>query len=161
MINRGKQWEKRFEADWRRCYPDGVVIRIPDQMSGFKNSSKNLCDYICFDGTHLYLNECKTITGNTFPATGFTQLEALLPYCDCHNIRAGVIIWYSQHNKVIYVPAKAFKQAIADGLKSININKTDFTRYRILEIPSITKRVFPVCDYSLMSTLGDDYGDCT
>lgn len=158
MINRGKQWEKKFEEDWRRCFPDGVIIRIPDQMSGLKNSSKNLCDYICFDGVHLYLNECKTITGNTFPVTGFTQLNALQPYCNKRNIRAGVIIWYSTHKRVIYVPAEGFQKAVDDGLKSININKTAFDKYCIVEIPSITKRVFPTCDYTVLSSLGDNYG---
>ena len=64
MVNRGKQWEKRFEQDWQNSFPQGVVIRLADQVSGYKNTSKNICDFICFDTYHFWLAECKTITGN-------------------------------------------------------------------------------------------------
>lgn len=158
-VNRGKQWEKRFETDWRRSFPKGAVIRLPDQQSGLKGS-RNICDYICFDGSHLFLNECKAITGNTFPIGNFTQLNTLLQYADCPGIRAGVVIWYVDHSRVVYVPVACFNQLVLDGLKSVNINKTDFSKYNIVEIPVRKLRVFVEGDYTILSTLGDDYGRC-
>lgn len=158
MINRGKQWEKRFEQDWQNSFPQGVVIRLADQVSGYKNTSKNICDFICFDSYHFWLAECKTITGNTFPASNFTQLEKLLPYASLPNVRAGVFIWYIDHSRVLFIPASSFKRLIDDGLKSFNINKTSFEKYNAIEIPCKVKRVFPKCDYTSLQKLEDDYG---
>ena len=41
MISRGKKFEKQFEQDWRISFPKGVIIRLPDQQSGYFGTSQN------------------------------------------------------------------------------------------------------------------------
>ena len=34
-VNRGKQFESRFQKDWKRCFPNTLVLRLKDDMSGY------------------------------------------------------------------------------------------------------------------------------
>ena len=58
--SKGKDFEKKFKEDWQKSFSnDSTVIRLYDQMSGFKKVSKNPCDFICYSYPYQYLIECK------------------------------------------------------------------------------------------------------
>ena len=52
-VNRGKQFESKVKEDWERSLPESVLLRLPDQMSGYAGYSSNICDYIGFAGRCL------------------------------------------------------------------------------------------------------------
>ena len=153
-MNRGKQFEHKFSEDVKKTFKDCVLIRLPDQLSGYKYSSTNICDFLLYKYPAFYFIECKSIDGNTFPFVNLSQYEKLLTKVGIPGVRAGVIIWFKDHDKVIYIPVKTIQQMKKDNKKSVNIKK-DLNLYRIFEIPSVKKRVFLECNYTLLSTLED------
>ena len=153
-MNRGKQFERKFAEDVTKTFKNCVLIRLPDQLSGYKYSSSNICDFLLYTYPNFYLIECKSKDGNTFPFSNLSQYDKLVSKVDIPGVRAGVLIWFKDHDKVIYVPIKTITQMKKDQKKSINI-KTDLDKYRIFEIPGKKKRVFIECDYSILTTLED------
>lgn len=156
-MNKGKRFEHKFTEDIKRTFNDYVLIRLPDQLSGYKNSSANICDFLLYTYPCFYLIECKSKEGNTFPFVNLTQYDKLIEKSGIKGVRSGIVIWFIDHDKVIYVPVKTIKQMKDDGLKSLNITKINNLGYRYFEIPSIKKRVFLDSDYSVLKTT--DEGD--
>ena len=152
MKNRGKQFEERFEMDWQRVFPDSIIIRITDQMSGYKGASKNICDFIEFDGNLLYFTECKSGKGASFPFSEISQYDKMLPFVGMKNVRVGVVLWLYEKDLVYYVPVSTITQMKADGKKSVGI-KAYNDGYNIKVVPSKKLRVFMESDYSFMKDL--------
>ena len=149
--NRGKQWEVKVREDFMRTFPSGTIDRLYDPEGG-RIGVHNISDFIAFYLKNIFYLEVKSKDGNTFPFTNLPQYDKLIKKVGIPGVRAGVIIWFKDHDKVIYAPIKTIQKMIADGKKSININ-SDLKLYRLFEIPSIKKRVFLECDYTLLSTL--------
>ena len=151
--DKGKAFETKFKEDWLKSFPEGFLYRLPDQMSGYKVTSKNLCDFIGFNLNTLYLTECKSHKGASIPIANITQYESLKTKVDIKGVRSGVVLWLYEKDKVFYIPTKTITQMINDGEKSIGIRHLD--KYRIIEIPSTKKRVFMDSDYSILKNLGE------
>ena len=125
---------------------NGFCHRLPDQVSGQKFTSANICDFICYKRPVLYLIECKSVHGNTFPLADFRQYDKLKQFVGMDGVRSGVIIWFEDHKQVLYVPTKSFTDLFQRDKKSVNINKLDELEY--FNIPAVQKRVFPDVDYN-------------
>lgn len=151
--NRGKQWETKVREDFKRTFPNGTIDRLYDPVGGYLGVH-NISDFIAYNYPNFYLIECKSKDGNTFPFSNLSQYDKLLPKVGIPGVRVGVIIWFKDHDKVIYLPIKTVKKMKEDNKKSINIKK-DLDLYRIFVIPSVKKRVFLDCDYTLLSQLED------
>ncbi len=152
-VNYGKKFETVFASNWKKAFPGTLVERLQDNMSGYYGVS-NPCDFICFPGKHLFMLEVKSHYGNTLPWDSFRQADKLVKYIGMPNVIAGAIIWFIDHDRVIFVPIETCKKMKEDGQKSININKLD--NYKYLEIPSVKKRVFLESDYTVMEASKDD-----
>ena len=95
------------------------------------------------------------------PIRDYPRFNALLKTLDqditnyegLNDIRRGVIIWFIDHDKVIYAPISEITKMKKDGLKSINV-KT-LKEYNMVELDSIKKRVFLETDYSKLLEVGD------
>lgn len=147
----GKQFEQVFKENWIKSFPYGFITRINDQMSGYKNTSRNICDFICFNNGLLFLIECKTIKGNTFPLSNLTQYSKLVKKVGIKGVRAGVIIWFYEHeNKILYIPISTFTKIKEEGLKSFNVKMIGNEAYPSVVIPSVKKKVFYDSDYSVL-----------
>lgn len=147
--NKGKQFEQRFREDWLTSFPKSFILRLPDQQSGYFGTSKNICDFICFANKKLYLIECKTIKGNTFPISNLTQLDNLVSF-ELDDVIVGVVIWFYEKDKVIFVPINEIAQMKKDGLKSVNIKMLDEDNYKIINVPSVKLRTFMKSDYTIL-----------
>ena len=77
MVNYGKRFEIRFKEDWEKSFPDGVIERLPDQMTMYKGS-ENICDFICYDYPNQFYLECKTHAGASIPFEAIPQYERML-----------------------------------------------------------------------------------
>ena len=152
--NKGKKWEEQFKEDWELCFPDTFCFRLKDQESRRKHTSKNPCDFLCFPNTKLYMLEVKSHKGNTFPFSCFKQYDLLKSYKDLKNVKCGVVIWFIDHTKIIYVSIQeVIKMREQDNLKSINIKMLRTKEYDIIEIPCEElkgNRKYPKCDYTGM-----------
>ena len=152
--NRGKEFERKFLEDWTRCFENSFILRLYDPGFGMHGIS-NPCDFICFTHNRLYLIETKTIQGNTFPFSNLSQYDKLLSYSSIDGLVAGVIIWYTERDKVFFVPIQTIKKMKEDGLKSVNV-KTALDSYYVLDIPSVKKRVFMNSDYTILTSVLDN-----
>lgn len=152
--NRGKQFEAKFQEDWKVSFPGSFCLRLPDQQSGYYGTSRNICDFICFANKTLFLIECKTIKGNTFPLGNFTQYDKMSTVLEYPNVITGILIWYYEKDKVVFVPLETYRKMLDAGEKSINVrfllDKYKEAGYTIIEIPSKKKRVFMDSDYTIL-----------
>lgn len=139
-VNRGKQ----FENVIRKCFEqvEGVSIdRLNDNTAGFKGVA-GICDFIVFKSPLLLYLECKSCYGNTlnFHNITETQWEGMLEKSKIKGVVAGVVIWFMDRDKTIFIPIQTLQLMKEEGLKSVNINMLSEDEY--LEIPGKKKRVF-------------------
>lgn len=153
-LNRGKQFEAKLKQDFLATVPDSSIDRLYDSVSGYKAIS-NISDFIAFKKPCIYYLEAKSHQGNTFPLTNLTQYDKLLGKVGIPGVRTGVVLWMIDHDRVIYVPLATITKLKADGKKSVNINTIEKEGYRIVNIPSVKKRVFLDSDYSVLLSLED------
>ena len=157
-VNRGKQFEEQFKKDFLKTFPNGFILRLPDQMSGYKSYSQNPCDFICFTNGKLFLIECKSHKGASLPFDVITQFDKLASYSDIPDVYAGVVIWLYEKDKVLYAPINLIKRLKGEGKKSIGIKALNEYE-EFIEIPSEKKRVMMSSDYSVLLNLQEGKKD--
>lgn len=150
-LNRGKQFEKKFANDFLKI-ENSSLDRLYDVTSGYRSISQ-ISDFIGYIYPNIFYLECKTHKGNTFPLTNLTQYEKLLPKVGIKGVRVGMILWMIEHDVIVYIPISSIKKMKEDGKKSFNIKMLKENIYRIIEIPSVKKRVFLDADYSVLKNL--------
>ena len=152
-LNKGKAFEAKFKEDILKI-PESSLDRLYDTTNGFKAISQ-ICDFIFYKLPNIFYIELKTHKGNTFPLENLTQYNKLVKKVGIPGVRTGAIIWFQDHDRVIYVPIDTVTKLKLDGKKSVNIRKIEAEGYRIINIPSIKKRVFLDSDYSVLLNLND------
>lgn len=157
MKNRGKQFEDRFKKDFEESVPNSTIFRLADQISYLKETSRNPCDFICFANGFLYLTECKSTHASTFNFNKLKQYDKLLPYSKKWHVHPIVVIWFEDYDEVLIARIDSIKKMKDDGLKSINVAKTDRNMYNIITVPSIKLRVFLKSDYTCIDKLKGDW----
>ena len=150
--NYGKDFERKLKEDFLKI-KDSTIDRLYDSMSGYKTIS-NISDFVGFKEPNVFYIEAKSIRGNTFPFSNLSQYWQLTKKVGIPGVRVGVVIWFIDHARVLYVPISTITQMKKDGKKSVNI-KTVLDEYNVYELPSIKKRVFCDTDYSILLTLKD------
>ena len=149
MADLGKKFEERFKLQWQDTVPDSFIYRLNDQMSGYLGSS-NVSDFICYKKPDLYLIECKSHGGNTFPFSAFRQYDGLVEYAGIPGVHAGVVLWMYDHDKVIWIPIQTFMELKNEGKKSFNIKLLDSNDYEYVDLPSKKLRTFMNTNYSAL-----------
>lgn len=152
-LNKGKIFEDKFKEDWKKCFRKTLVYRLVDQVSGFKTTSQNACDFLCFPGKKLFMIECKSHDGASIPFSAIPQYERLLEYKDFENVVPGIVIWFKEKDKIIWVDINTAEKIYNDGNKSIQLKMFTDKTYDLKEIPSIKKRVYLEADYSYIVDL--------
>lgn len=152
-VNRGKQWETKLKEDFSKM-SGAYIYRVPDQLGGLKGQT-GICDFIAYKFPKIFFIEAKTILGNTFPLTNFTQFDKLMSIPNIQGVHRGVMLWFQTHDTVVYVPLTTFMKLKQDNKKSFNIKYVDSKEYECLVIPSVKKRVFLDSDYSVLLELPD------
>lgn len=147
----GKKFETAFKQSWLKSFPGTFVFRLADQLSGFKETSGNPCDFLCFPGHNsLYMVECKEHKGLSIPFAAIPQYERLLNYKDIPNVYPGVTIWFSEKDTVVWVSIQEMEKMYTAGEKSIGLRMLDDPAYKIVVIPSEKKRVFMESNYAVL-----------
>ena len=156
MDNRGKNFELKFRKDLQKSFPNSFILRLNDQITGYKVTSQNPCDFILFNLGKLFLLEVKTHKGASLPFSAIPQYERLLNYEEISGCFKGVILWLYEHNEVgvIYVPISTIKKMKEDGQKSFGIRHLNNENYPSYVLPTIKrKQVFLDTDYSPLMDL--------
>lgn len=153
-VNKGKAWEAKFRTDFMKSFPNGSIDRLYDPVGGYYGIN-NICDFIAYDFPQIYYLELKSHKGNTFPFTCLPQYNKLTSKVGIKGVRAGVVLWFIDHDQVIYAPISTITKMKNDGKKSINVKELD--DYHLIKLPGQKKRVFVECDYRVLKDL--DEGD--
>jgi penicillin-binding protein-related factor A (putative recombinase) len=151
--NYGKAWEQKIKEDFTKV-PNSTIDRIYDSVSGYKSIS-NISDFIGYVYPNIFYLEAKSCKGNTFPLTKLTQYEKLISKVGVPGVRAGVLLWFIDHDSVLYIPISTFTKLKEDNKKSVNIKMIEDGSYNIKVVPSTKKRVFLDCDYTFLKELQD------
>ena len=122
-VNRGKD----FEAEIEECLsqlPEVSFDRIPDQMTGLKGSSRNICDFVMFHAPDAFYLECKAHYGNTLNYKSDIrdyQWEGLERKSKINRCIAGVCVWFIDYDITAFVNIKDLVAHRDSGAKSLNI----------------------------------------
>lgn len=152
--NVGKKFEQKLKEDFLKI-PGATIDRIYDTTNGFIGI-KNICDFIAYCYPNIFYLECKTIKGNTFPLTNLKQYDKLLAKKNIKGVIAGVVLWFYEHDKVLFVPIKTFEKLKENNQKSFNIKMVGGQEYPSVVIPSIKKRTFMDSDYTVLLSMEED-----
>lgn len=152
MSSLPKQFEARFKNDWETSFPEGSIIRLYDQMTGYKESSKNICDYICYNYPNQFFIECKSHKGASIPFGKISQYKKMKSVVGRKGVRTGVILWLYEKDVVYYIPISTITEMKNNGEKSVGIRSVK-EGYNIIQIPSIKLKVYMESDYSILSNL--------
>lgn len=156
MENKGKKFEARFKEDFLKSIKGSTIDRLYDTTDG-RRGVKNICDFIGFKTPNIFYLECKSIKGKSFPLKNLSQYDKMSTKVGIEGVRVGVVIWYYEYDKVVYVPISTITQMKKDEYKSIGLKTIENKLYNIVEIPSKKKRTFMESDYSIL--LGLKEGD--
>ena len=145
--NYGKEWEAHFFRDWSQSFPRKFILRLKDDLSGYAGASANPSDFIAHLEDKVFLLEAKCCYGNTFNFHKLSQYDSLIEYRDNYDDTiCAVVLWFIDHDTVVFVNISVIEQMKKDGLKSINIKK--LKDYNIIRVPATKKRVFMTCDFN-------------
>lgn len=152
-LNKGKKFEARIKLDFQKI-PNVSIDRIYDTQSGYKTIS-NISDFIVYKYPNIFYIEAKSHKGNTFPLSCLTQYPKLILKKDIPGVRAGVILWMIDHDKILYIPISTFQKLYRDKKKSFNINMIGDKNYKSIIIPAKKLISFFECDFTVLFDIDD------
>lgn len=127
-VNRGKDFEGQIYNGFAKI--DGVSIdRLPDPMAGYAGV-KNICDFLVYKYPNQYYIECKSCYGNTlsinsndpkrkYGAITNNQWEGLLEKSKIPGVRAGIMVWFIDHDATYWLDIRLLQKLRDAGHKSI------------------------------------------
>ena len=128
-VNRGKDFEGQVHAGFSKI--DGVSIdRLPDPMAGYAGV-RNICDFLVYKYPTQYYIECKSCYGNTlsihsndpkkkYGAITNNQWEGLLEKSKIPGVRAGIVVWFIDHDVTFWYDIRLLQECKDYGMKSIS-----------------------------------------
>lgn len=127
-VNRGKDFEGQVQAGFE-AIPGVSIDRLPDPMAGYAGV-KNICDFIVFKSPTQYYIECKSCYGNTMsihsndPKRKYgnitnNQWEGLLEKSKIPGVRAGILVWFIDHDETYWIDIRLLQKHRDKGYKSI------------------------------------------
>ncbi len=144
-INRGKQFENVIRDSFLKI-PNVSVDRLHDQMTGFKVTSANVCDFIVYKKPYEYYIECKSVHGASLPFSNITdnQWNGLLEKSKIDGVFAGVICWWIDKDKTMFLPIEILHDLRRSGeYKSYRYDYFHWNGIqKTIEIKGKKKRVF-------------------
>ena len=141
--NRGKAFENIIKKAFEKI--DGVSIdRLHDQMTGYKVTSANICDFIVYKKPYEYYIECKSVHGNTLPFSNITQNQwnGLLEKSKIEGVFAGVICWWIDKDVTAFISIEELEECKRNNYKSIRYSHLPFNEDNFIDIVGKKKRVF-------------------
>lgn len=127
-VNRGKDFEGQVQAGFEMI-PGVSIDRLPDPMAGYAGV-KNICDFIVFKSPTQYYIECKSCYGDRMsihsnnPKKKYgnitnNQWEGLLEKSKIPGIRAGILVWFIDHDETYWLDIRLLEKHRNAGNKSI------------------------------------------
>lgn len=141
-VSRGKDFETEIRKAFSECH-DISLDRFLDPMAGYAGV-RNICDFGIFKCPYQYYLECKAFSGNTLNfQSGITQnqWDGLLEKSSIPGVMAGILIWFIEHDRTVFVPIQELKRLRDSGAKSLNIKDILEDKVIYTDFPGTKKRI--------------------
>jgi len=153
-VNRGKQFERLIYEQFSKL-DDVFIDRIYDVTNHFKTISTP-CDFIIYSYPNILYLECKAVSGNTLNFQSHireNQWDGLLERSIIKGVKAGILLWFTEHDTTVYLPIQYLEKLKVDGYKSFNYFYMDivYENFEPIELEGNKKRVF--WEYNLIKFL--------
>ena len=153
--NRGKKFERVIKEAFEKV-PGVSIDRLHDQTNGFRGS-ENICDFIVYREPYEYYFECKSVHGASLPFSNITETQwnGLVNKATIEGVFAGVICWWIDKDKTVFIPIQELVAMRIVGMKSVRYNAIDDCEgdTTMIEIKGKKKRVF--FDYDMEGFLNE------
>ena len=153
--NRGKKFERVIKEAFEKV-PGVSIDRLHDQTNGFRGS-ENICDFIVYREPYEYYFECKSVHGASLPFSNITETQwnGLVNKATIEGVFAGVICWWIDKDKTVFIPIQELVAMRIVGMKSVRYNAIDDCEgdTTMIEIKGKKKRVF--FDYDMEEFLNE------
>ena len=133
---------KKFEEDFTKSVPDDwTCLRLKD-AGGWSNAEntrftvKNVCDFILFTGSKLFLIELKSHLGVSISAANFRQLDGLPKYKGKQNCFQYFVLNFRKFNETYIMEL----QDIQDCLRQRKSVPVSICREKGVKLPQTLKR---------------------
>lgn len=148
---------KQFENKTKACFleiPGSTIDRLYDPTAQ-QLGIRNICDFIGYRYPNIYYIECKTHTGKSISFNDISQYDALCSKIGIQGVVAGILVWFTDIQKVYWIDIE-FCRYVREhlGSKSVGIRHLEYANGdngRMLEVPSIFKRVYPQMDLTVLA----------
>lgn len=131
--NKGKVFEEVIKKSFLKV--DGVdVTRLRDGMRKQKGVD-NPSDFIVYKYPYEVYVECKSHKGNTLPFSCIReeQIRGMQEKSMTNGVKAGVILWFIDHDLTVWIPIREIRFLINAGKKSINIKELDQISHIVIQ----------------------------
>ena len=138
--NRGKKFEDVIKESFLKC-PNVSIDRLRDAPKKMKNVD-NPSDFIVYKYPHEVYVECKSHKGNTLPFSCIReeQIRGMQEKSMINGVKAGVILWFIDHDMTVWIPIDEVVCWRDMGNKSINIK--DIYKFNNIVIQGKKKRIY-------------------
>ena len=154
MQNYGKKFENVIRNAFEKV-PGVSIDRLHDQTTGFKGS-QNICDFIVYREPYEYYFECKSVHGSALPFRNITdtQWDGLFEKSEIQGVTAGIICWWIDKDKTMFLPIQILVDLRYKGYKSYRFDWFHWNGLqKTIEIKGKKKRVF--FDYDMEDFLNE------
>ena len=130
--SRGKRFEQQIREDFEKV-TDVSVDRLPDQVTRYRGSSSNPCDFIVYKEPYEYYIECKTTKGASLPFDNIKgykefsngeenvkkQWTLLYDKSLIQGVFAGILCWFYDKDVTKFIPIQLLYELHEQGSKSV------------------------------------------
>lgn len=162
-VDRGKEFEANIDSHLEALQPEIDYLRLRDlvyqnpKTKQYYKGLKNPSDFIASSETtnKRYYIECKAINSNDLNFSKVSQMDDLLKHSKNKGVRAGILVWYIEHQRTFWVDVKYADALRNEGKASILYSYVDSyikdngnnPLNPIYEIPSVTQKINSVYDF--------------
>lgn len=157
--NYGKDFERQIYKAFK-AIPNVSIDRIPDQVTRYKGSSSNICDFVAYKYPNIFYLECKSVHGNTLSIHsipkegkdgklhGFygdirdSQWDGLIEKSTIPGVVAGIFCWWVDQDITLFIPIQLLQLMRENGGKSIRYDCLACNGISTINISGKKKRVF-------------------
>ena len=148
--NLGKQAEQKIK-EWLNRPEEGYSFdRFYDQLSGYYQTSRNICDFVVFKSPNAYYIESKSTWADRFDFSLIQehQLEGLAEKSKIEGCYGWIIVLFASYKRAFRFNATDIKRLSDEGTKSLNIKKIDKWGIDYKEIQTIPNSRKKLLDYT-------------
>ncbi len=145
----GKKAEAKIR-EWLDRPDDGYSFdRFYDQLSGYIETSRNICDFVCYKQPYIYYIESKSTWADRFDFTMIQdhQKEGLLKKSKIPGCFGWVIVLFAAHKRAFKLDINDIIALEEAGQKSLNIKKIDKWTIPYKEIRTVSNNRKQLLDY--------------